>query len=116
MLGNDLDARVRFWWADHQGVLGLILAFVFTAILGFVLFVPTGPTTIVTGEIEGFGLAESKTGSYPVARVRLPDREVTVALPRSNACVLKGPITLQRQTRVWGPTFIAAWTRCGRGF
>jgi uncharacterized iron-regulated membrane protein len=116
MLGNDLDARVRFWWADLQGVLGLILAFVFTAILGLVMFVPTGPTTIVTGKIERFGLAESRTGSYPVARVRLPDREVTVALPRSNTCALRGPITLQQQERVWGQRFIAAWTGCGRGF
>ena len=63
MLGNDLDAEVRFWWADHKEVLGLILAIVFTSILGFVIFVPVGPTTFVTGTIEGFGLADSKTGT-----------------------------------------------------
>ena len=45
---------------DHQGVLGLVLAFVFTAILGFVLFVPTGPTTIVTETSRALGSRNRK--------------------------------------------------------
>jgi hypothetical protein len=113
--GSDLEARLRFWWADKSVVLGLGLAFVLATILSFVVVFPTGSTKVVTGTIENFGLSETDTGSYPVARVRLPDREITVTLSRSNTCVIGGVINLQRQQRVWGQTFIVDWTGCGRG-
>jgi hypothetical protein len=111
--GGEREARLRFWWAGHSVVLGLALAFMLAAILGFVAMFPTGSTTMVSGIIENFGLTETDTGSYPVARVRLPDREITVILSRSNTCVIGGPINLQRQQRVWGQTFIVDWTGCG---
>jgi len=113
--GNALEARLRFWWADQSVVLGLGLALFFVALLSFVVFFPTGSTKMVSGTIEGFGLTETDTGSYPVARIRLQDREITETLSRSNSCVIGGSIKLQRQQRFWGQNFIVDWAGCGRG-
>ena len=111
---GQFGARLRFWWADQKVFLGLVLAFVFTAALCVVVLFPFGSTEIVTGTIEGVGLNETETGSYPVARVRLPDRVVAITLPRTTTCSIGSTVHLQKQQRVWGPAFTLDWTGCGR--
>jgi hypothetical protein len=115
ILGSDCKAHLQLWWADHSVSAGLGLSFVLVAILGILLVTPTGPATVVTGTIEGFGLRETDTGTYPIATVRLPDREITVTLSRSHRCVMGGQIKLQKQKRLWGQSFILDWNGCGRG-
>ena len=113
--GRDLGARLRFWWADHQTPLGLALAVALAGALFVVFALPLGSTKIVTGTIEGFGLTETDTGSYTVARVRLSDREATVILPRTNNCSIGSTAQLQKQERIWGPAFTLDWNGCTRG-
>ncbi len=104
--------RFRFWWANQQGLVGLVLACLVTAAIDIVVPVPFGPTEFLTGTILGLGLNETDTGSYAVARVQLPDRVVSINLPIASVCSIGGRVNVQKQQRIWGPAFILDWTSC----
>lgn len=109
---DDIKRRLRLWWANQQVLVGLVLACLITAAVGAVVYLPVGPARIVTGTILGFGLRETDTGSYAIARVQLPDRVVLINLPRTSVCSLGERVNVQEQQRFWGPAFTLDWISC----
>ena len=102
-----------FWWADHSAILGLPLAMALCVAIAILYLLPLGPTEQVQGTIVGFGLQETRTGSYPMAIVLVAGHKVAASLPRSNSCQLGSRIGLNRQRRLWGVLFTSDWHACG---
>jgi hypothetical protein len=88
-------------------VLMVIGAFVvFTLAVGLALRVTQGPAIggnePVYGVVSGVGLAETWTGSYPVASVTVDGREGAFQLPRSMVCLRGESIQLVRRRTTRG--------------
>ena len=103
-------AFVAFWLSNNTALLGLLAVALTVAAAGTFLLIPLGPYKQIVGTVEGFGLAEDRTGSYPVANVRLTDRRVAVVLPRAQSCSVGDAIHLQLHRHLWGTS--AVWIAC----
>ncbi len=104
---------VRFWLSEHASLLGLFAAALVLAAVASFAVLPLGRYERFVGTVEGFGLQETDTGSYPIASVRLVDRQVMVPLQRAQACRVGAPIHLRLQRRFWGTSVSADLVPCG---
>lgn len=96
MRGPSKLAIARYWLSENAGILGLALGLACAA--GFAtLLVPTGAGVPLKGEITGFGLVETDTGSYPLVVARVPAGTIQVPLPRSNNCAVGSELHLTKQ-------------------
>ena len=95
-------ALVRFWISEHQLPLGFVGLSLLIAPVLLLLVFPIGRPVRIVGEIVGFGFAETDTGPYPIARVRVENRQVIVNLPRAHTCRVGAPIRLRVVRYVWG--------------
>ncbi len=92
---------------DHPATAlkGLLLGAVIIAVmagLAYGLAMPAGPTTYVHGRVEGLGLRETETGSYPIARVRVGSDVGLVPIPRTANCSAGDRISLSARRTLFG--------------
>ena len=60
------------------------------------------PSTTAYGSVLRFSLRESDEGSFPLARVRVDDRDVVISLPRGTRCNIGDRIELSRRKALLG--------------
>jgi hypothetical protein len=108
-------ALVRLWLFEHDEGVNLVGVLSVTGVLAVavVAFVhyPLGPSQRTTATIASLGMRVGRT-STQTANVVMEDRSVSVALPRTNSCTVRGRIHLVTQRRLWGLSVTADWPPC----
>jgi hypothetical protein len=109
------DARLRRRLGENRGAFGLALGAVIAGLLAaffYAVVLPIGPPEDVTGVVEGFGLTEGETGSYPLVKVRFRGEDQTLSLPTSNGCRIGSTIHLRLQPTPLGHSLSTAPDSC----
>ncbi len=108
-----VQSGLQFWVYDHAPILGFLGFSVAAAVFAASISIPLGPPRLVTGRIEGFRHAETETGGYPIAIIKVDGALRSVALPRDNNCVTGGAIRLRLQRHLVGNTGTPDRPPCG---
>jgi len=98
---NDL----RFWLAEHDAPLGLLLFLLLAGLLlasALYFVAPRGRSERVEGVVVAIGINETDTGSYPRAVVQLATSRVMVSLTRGHDCSVGSTMQLDRFRSVSG--------------
>jgi hypothetical protein len=101
---------IRFWVAERAAALGLLIAApILLVAFGAALYLglPQGPSEQLRGVVVRFGWAETDSGSYPRAVVRLANTDVSIDLPRAHRCVIGAPIMVRRSRVALGYSYTA---------
>lgn len=88
---------IRYWLAGRAGIFVFVAGLALVVALVAVLdpFNRKPRKALTGGVVVGLGLHETRTGSYPVAVVQLPDRKITVELQRGQPCGIGDSISRQ---------------------
>lgn len=89
----------------HDGAIGLLLGVLLIGAVGGLLIafsLSGGPPTVVFGAVQGFGLNETDYGTFPLARVRIDDRDALVPISRGATCKVGDRIKLIRRRSLLG--------------